>query len=586
MNKFIKALYYILILVCFSSLESCTQLKKIDSTIRKTFGQVNRFKRQQKLYSKRLGLDNKQGGSNQNDSVFKMKRNPIQQKNMINEYGYIFEGLNGYDPGVVVNFTNKDSVSNVFEVQDESFKTIKKNREVFGWHPYWMGSSWKQYPFELLSTISYFSYNINSRTGLSQNPKQIEDWNNTKLIDSAKANNTRVLLTVSLHGSKNQERFLDNKLLWNNLYGDVSKLILNRNADGVDINFEDVPSRYKSEFVNFVEGFSKFLSTQFEINEKESPFISITLPAFKDRENYDIKKLDSFVNLFVIMGYDYNSVSTPDAVAPLQSEGNLSLLSTIKYYDGKNIDFGKTILALPYYGVLWDIKPLKDDSFNASLERRITYSEINKLFLSNNELNADVELDPISMSKIYRVAFEDNSIKEIHFDDAFTLSKKYDFAMSNKLKGVGVWALGYDNGQNDLWNLIETYFSTDKVSFNDPITQVNGFPIRFAKNLVQDKDVFIAIIVFFTLALVVSFVLVLSDWRVRDSIMRSRINQLIVIFIGFVLLIPLVVFISELLGKFGFTVESSYQIYIGFFIGLLVFLIASKAKFGQIIQKP
>ena len=438
----------------------------------------------------------------------------------------------------------------------------------------------------MLSTISYFSYNINSRTGLSQNPKQIEDWNNTKLIDSAKANNTRVLLTVSLHGSKNQERFLDNKLLWNNLYGDVSKLILNRNADGVDINFEDVPSRYKNEFVNFVEGFNKFLSTQFEINEKNSPFISVTLPAFKDRENYDIKKLDSFVNLFVIMGYDYNSVSTPDAVAPLQSEGNLSLLSTIKYYDGKNMDFGKTILALPYYGVLWDIKPLKDDTFNASLERRITYSEINKLFLSNNQLNADVELDPISMSKIYRAAFEDNSIKEIHFDDAFTLSKKYDFAMSKKLKGVGVWALGYDNGQNDLWNLIEIYFSTDKVSFNDPITQVNGFPIRFAKNLVQEKDVFIAIIIFFTLALVVSFVLVLSDWRVRDSIMRSRINQLIVIFIGFVLLIPLVVFISELLVKFGFTIESSYQIYIGFFIGLLVFLIASKAKFGQIIQKP
>ena len=27
------------------------------------------------------------------------------------------------------------------------------------------------------------------------------------------------------------------------------------------------------------------------------------------------------------------------------------------------------------------------------------------------------------MSKIYRAAFEDNSIKEIHFDDAFTLSK-------------------------------------------------------------------------------------------------------------------------------------------------------------------
>ena len=63
--------------------------------------------------------------------------------------------------------------------------------------------------------------------------------------------------------------------------------------------------------------------------------------------------------------------------------------------------------------------------------------------------------------------------------------------MSNKLKGVGVWALGYDNGQNDLWNLIEIYFSTDKVSFNDPITQVNGFPIRFAKKILYKKRMFL-----------------------------------------------------------------------------------------------
>ena len=192
---------------------------------------------------------------------------------------------------------------------------------------------------------------------------------------------------------KNQERFLDNKLLWNNLYGDVSKLILNRNADGVDINFEDVPSRYKNEFVNFVEGFINFCQPNLKLMKRKVHLFQLPFPLLKTEKIMILKKLDSFVNLFVIMGYDYNSVSTPDAVAPLQSEGNLSLLSTIKYYDGKNMDFGKTILALLYYGVLWDIKPLKDDTFNASLERRITYSEINKLFLSNNELNADVELD-------------------------------------------------------------------------------------------------------------------------------------------------------------------------------------------------
>ena len=182
-------------------------------------------------------------------------------------------------------------------------------------------------------------------------------------------------------------------------------------------------------------------------------------------------------------------------------------------------------------------------------------------FIENQELGSEVELDPISMSKIYRVAFEDNSIKEIHYDDAFTLSKKYDYAMNNNLQGVGIWALGYDNGNDELWNLIEDYFSTDIAIFNDPITEVNGFPIRFAESLIKQKDVFIAIIVYFVFALVTSFVFVLSDWRIRDSIMKKPINQLIIIFIGFVLLTPLVVFVREILDKSGFPVKSNLDIY-------------------------
>ena len=190
------------------------------------------------------------------------------------------------------------------------------------------------------------------------------------------------------------------------------------------------------------------------------------------------------------------------------------------------------------------------------------------------------------MSKIYRVAFEDNSIKEIHYDDAFTLSKKYDYAMNNNFQGVGIWALGYDNGNDELWNLIEDYFSTDIAIFNDPITEVNGFPIRFAESLIKQKDVFIAIIVYFVFALVTSFVFVLSDWRIRDSIMKKPINQLIIIFIGFVLLTPLVVFVREILDKSGFPVKSNLDIYIGFFVGILVFFIASKLKWNNAFEKP
>lgn len=584
MNNLTKFFLLLILVVAANSFQSCTQLKKVDSTIRKTFGQVNRFKRQQNLYARRLGLNQNQADNDQ-DSSLVMERNPIQQKNMINKYGYVFEGLNGFDPGVIVNYNTNGEVSNVFEVQKKSYKTIKDNREVFGWHPYWMGSSWEQYPFELLSTISYFSYSVEPKTGLNKNPEHLDDWNNSALLDSAKAKNTRVLLTISLHGESNQRIFLDNPLLWNNLYQDVSKLLLARDADGIDINFENIPTSFSTEFADFIKGFDQYLSTEFQNNSKEAPFISLTLPASKGRKSFALKRLNDIIDLFVIMGYNYNGTTAPEAIAPLQAENDFSLLKTLAYYK-ERIDFSKTILALPYYGILWDILPDEKEGVKATVDRQLTYSEIQNVFLKNDQVSADLELDPISMSKIYRIAFEDNSMKEIHFDDAFTLSKKYDFAMNNNLKGVGMWALGYDNGQKELWNLIEDYFSTDIVTYSNPITEVNGFPIKFAKTLVQQKDVFIAIIIFLTLAVVVAFIIVLTDWRVRDSIFRNKVNQLIVIFIGFILLLPLIVFIKEVIEKWGYVLPSTGGVYLGYFLGILFFFIASRLRFGNLIEKP
>lgn len=88
------------------------------------------------------------------------------------------------------------------------------------------------------------------------------------------------------------------------------------------------------------------------------------------------------------------------------------------------------------------------------------------------------------------------------------------------------------------------------------------------------------------MAVILAFVMLLSDWRIRDTIMRSKINQIIVIFIGFTLLIPLIVFIKEILNKAGYYINSSGEIFIAFFVGLLVFFLATRMKFDRIIEKP
>ena len=172
--------------------------------------------------------------------------------------------------------------------------------------------------------------------------------------------------------------------------------------------------------------------------------------------------------------------------------------------------------------------------------------------------------------------FEDYSIKEIYFDDSFTLSKKYEFAMNSDLKGIGVWALGYDDGRTDLWNIIDEMFSSNDRVFNDPIAEVNGFPIRFAKKLVQNKDVFIAIIISLLISLIVSFVILISDTNVRDRLTQSKINIFILILFSFIFLIPLVVLVNESVQTIGFYIKSDLQIYIGFFIGIITCIIGTK----------
>ena len=44
------------------------------------------------------------------------------------------------------------------------------------------------------------------------------------------------------------------------------------------------------------------------------------------------------------------------------------------------------------------------------------------------------------------------------YDDEESLLAKYSLATDKKLKGVGMWALGYDDGFNQLWNALREYF--------------------------------------------------------------------------------------------------------------------------------
>jgi len=52
-----------------------------------------------------------------------------------------------------------------------------------------------------------------------------------------------------------------------------------------------------------------------------------------------------------------------------------------------------------------------------------------------------------------------NCTRELYWDDAASLSKKYALIRKDGLRGVGIWTLNYGGGSVALWSALNTYFS-------------------------------------------------------------------------------------------------------------------------------
>jgi len=581
MNHCLKnfALIFLSFILVFSSCRR--QTMKLRSSVRRTQNDARYFNRDVNNVKNLLGIQGDENKSN-NDSLASNIYTPIDQKNIFTSYGYIYDAINGSDD--LVNSSNFywDSIQKVYYVRDRKYRKIKPENEVFGWHPYWMGSAWKSYPFELLSTISYFSYKLDPKTGSYTNPEQIQEWRKTAMIDSAKLKKTKVLLTVSSHGYKNNNSFLGDQSKWSTMIDSLTNLLKYRDADGVDINFEGLPYLKRGSFNRFIQALRKRLNQNIT---NKTPIISMTLPAVDSREIFDVLHLNKFVDLFVIMGYDYNTgPQLQGAVAPLlpfETE-NISLNNTLKYYLDIGIDPKKTILALPYYGSMWEGTLSEDGSTSSMFERKVTYREIRSLF--NEDFITRNKLSPVlekkSMTNYFNINYPDNTSKEVWFDDDYTLGKKYDFALTNKLKGVGIWALGYDNGYNELWDVIENKFATDKLKVEDPVGQIEGYPIKVSSYILEKRDLLLVTSLFFLFAVAIGFIITLSDWKVRDSIARNQFHRFIMVMIVFIFLTPIVYLINEL-----FFLKSNWKYYVVFILGLLTLYLTSLIKIKS-IKKP
>jgi spore germination protein YaaH len=346
---------------------------------------------------------------------------------------------------------------------------IGPGKRVLGWHPYWATTTDIQnYQYSNLTTIAYFSYQVNSTNG---GYDSIGSWNTTPVVEWAHSNGVKVVLTATLFGDAATHRLLTNHTARNNLIHNLVNVVSNRGGDGVCIDFEGIGS-WAGATTNLT-AFMSNLTTRFHQDIPGSE-VSIALPAVDWYANFAVSNFDKAgLDYAIIMGYDYyySGSGTPGPVAPLTSSAQwigasswCSVNYSMNNYLGKGISTNKLMLGVPYYGRRWAAAStnLGASSLGSAYSAALTYGAC-----ESEAANYGKRWDD-NGSVPYYVYTSNSTAYQCFYDDATSLGMKYDLSNTKNMGGIGIWNLTQGSGKTELWSLIAEKFGPEAGEPGDP----------------------------------------------------------------------------------------------------------------------
>ena len=227
-----------------------------------------------------------------------------------------------------------------------SYRDRNPSHEVFGYHPYWMGTAWTNYNFDLISTLAYFSAEATA-TGELEN---LHGWPVTSLINEAHAHGTAVVLCVTLFSNSQLMALLSSPTHRQNLIDNLLAQVQAGNADGVNVDFESFPASQKENMVTFITDLTNTFHQEIPGSQ-----VTLAMPAVDWNAAWDYEALASISDGLFIMGYGYHWSGSPTTGpnSPLTGPGYTITWTVIDYLNKTNFQSEKLILGCPYYGFVW-----------------------------------------------------------------------------------------------------------------------------------------------------------------------------------------------------------------------------------------
>lgn len=354
-------------------------------------------------------------------------------------------------------------------------------REVFGFLPYWeLGASTTRLDWEKISTVAFFGVGaaadgtLQKRNADGSTTVGWSGWTSaamTSVINAAHTSGARAVLTVqsfgwSTSGLERQKQLLGSSTARATLAAEIVKAVVDRGADGVNLDFEPLASGYAEEFTSLVRKIRSSFNAV-------APGYQITFDTTGWIGNYPIEDATApgGADAIMIMGYDYRSSgsATAGSVAPLRSSTAYDITDTVSAYLAR-VPASKLILGVPYYGRAWSTDTDQLNAKNISGGKEAASSTA--VYTTARELAAEHGRRYDTNEAVAWAAYRRETCtdaygcvthwRQLYYDDATSLKAKYDLVNKHDLRGVGIWALGYDGTRTELYAALKEKFIADK----------------------------------------------------------------------------------------------------------------------------
>jgi spore germination protein YaaH len=336
-------------------------------------------------------------------------------------------------------------------------------REVLGFLPYWELAAGDR-DDDLLDTIAYFGLTVRADGSFDTSTPGWKAWNGSQLtsvIQAAHRRGARVVLVIQQSDDGTIDRLVGDPAATSAAVRNVLEALARRDLDGVNVDFEGSAS---SRYPDLRPGFTRFVATLSAAVHGRWPQAEVSVDTYSgsattDQGFFDLAGLEPYVDAFFVMAYDMAFENLPGRAGPTAP------LSGFRYNDQDAVrsylsvvPASKLLLGLPFYGYEWPTASGDRYAVATGPPKAVTYAQLPRIL-------ACIPSGPSwdDRSQTPWVAWQGSADgcgpgtgwQELYFDDERSLGLKADLVVQNHLRGLGIWALGYDGGAPELWRQLE-----------------------------------------------------------------------------------------------------------------------------------